>query len=82
MFKVGEVIKWRTPLEPMYSYGTILRIERDIVTVREMGYYQGRITGVYLRYIRKIKKGEVSTDGGSSKKYSKRSATETELQKS
>lgn len=76
MFKLGEIIKWRTPIEPICSYGEILNIERGVATVREIGgYYHGRVTGVYLRYIRKLNNKGGSRFGGSSKKYSKRSAT-------
>lgn len=73
MFKVGEAVRWRCPLDADYSYGYILEIKRSIATVLCTGYYIGCTTEVHLRYIEKVKGG--GTVGSNSKKYSKRSAT-------
>ena len=72
MFKVGDRVRWRAPLDADYSYGTIIAIKRGFATVMETGYYQGVITEVHIKYMEKLKRGGKSF--GSSKKYNKRSA--------
>ena len=79
MYKMGDMVRWRTPIEPMDSYGTLLSIKRGVATVREIGYYQGRVTAVPFKYIRKLKRKGGDRLGGSNEKYSKRSITETKL---
>ena len=37
MFKVGEIVRWMEPLDPVYSYGKILSIEHNLATLEEMG---------------------------------------------
>ena len=73
MYKVGELVKWREPLDADYSYGHIIEINRNLATVRCMGYYTGNINQVHFRYIRKVQKGGKGIGG--SKKRSKRSVT-------
>ena len=73
MFKVGEDVRWRCPLDADYSYGTILEINRSIATVEGSGYYAGKISEVHLRNIEKIERGGGCC--GSGKRCSKRSAT-------
>jgi hypothetical protein len=70
MVKVGEIVKWRCPLEEDYSYGTILKINKRVATIMGSGYYTGTITEVHLMYIEKIKRGGKKC--GNSKKYRKR----------
>lgn len=77
MFKVGEVVKWRSPLDADYSYGTILDIDRNIAVIAGSGYYTGLVTDVHMRYIRKLKRG--GRGFGSRKKYYKRAITQTKL---
>lgn len=72
MFKVGELVKFRNPLDADYSYGTIVEIDsRSVATILGSGYYTGVTTAVHLRYIEKAKRGGNGYGGG--KKYSKRS---------
>ena len=73
MFRAGELIKWRNPLDADYSYGTILEIKSSTAIVVGSGYYTGAITEVHLRYIEKAEKG--GKGFGNSKKYSKRSTS-------
>ena len=57
MFKVGEVVKWRCPLDPDYSYGTIVKVRPNSALIECTGYYKGLITGVPKMYIEKLKGG-------------------------
>lgn len=58
MYEVGELVKWRCPLDADYSYGTILEVNnRNVARVEGSGYYAGVITEVHLRYIEKVKRG-------------------------
>lgn len=69
MFEIGELVRWRTPLEADYSYGTILDIKRNLATLEGSGYYKGKITEVNLRYIEKLERG--GKGFGGCKKYCK-----------
>ena len=73
MFRVGEAVKWRCPLDAEYSYGTILKIKRRVAIVSGSGYYTGRVSEVHIRYIRKLERG--GGGYGAGKKYSKYSVT-------
>ena len=77
MFVVGEVVKWRLPLEEDYSYGTILKIYKKRALVIDSGYYAGKITEVQIRYLEKHKRG--GKGFGGSKEHSKRPATKSKL---
>lgn len=58
MYKIGDLIRWRSPLDADYSYGTLLSIDtRGVATIRCIGYYKGLIVVVHTRYIRGIKRG-------------------------
>ena len=58
MFKVGDSIKWQSPLDMDYSYGTILEINKAVATIRvTKGYHAGNLAEVHLRHIRKLKGG-------------------------
>lgn len=57
VFKIGEVIRWRSPLDADYSYGTILAIKRSVVIIAGTGYYTGLVIEVNRKYIRKLKRG-------------------------
>lgn len=72
VYEVGELVKWKSPLDSDYSYGYILEIKRNLATVIGTGYYSGVTTQIHLRYIDKAKKGGGGC--GRDKKYSKRSA--------
>lgn len=72
-YKVGELIKWREPIDEDYSYGHIVEVNRNIATIRCLGYYTGIITHVHIKYIRKVQKGGKRL--GSSKRHSKRTVT-------
>ncbi len=69
MIKVGEMVKWRCPLDEDYSYGTVLKIKDNLATVLGSGYYTGVITEVHLRSIEKLGKG--GNKVGGNKKYLK-----------
>lgn len=57
MAKAGDVVKWLSPLDEDYSYGTILKIKRGVATVRCSGYYDGVITEVPITSIKRLNKG-------------------------
>lgn len=71
MYTVGEQVKWMSPLDEDYSYGTIKEIKGRTAMVACSGYYAGVIARIPLKYIKKIEKG--GKGFGSSKKHSKRS---------
>lgn len=77
MYEVGELVRWRCPLDADYSYGTILSINKNIARVEGSGYYTGVITDVHFRYIEKLQRG--GGGFGLSKGNRKRSTTENEL---
>ena len=66
--KSGDLVKWMLPLDPDYSYGKIIEINRGVARVRHIGgYYDGKEIEVHLRYI--IKEGKES--GGKTKRRRK-----------
>lgn len=70
MYKKGDLVKWRSPLDADYSYGFFVESnKRNIATVIGCGYYTGFKFGVHLRYIEKVKKG--GNGFGGSEEYSK-----------
>ena len=69
MYKVGELVRWRNPLDADYSYGTIQEIKGNFVIVNGSGYYTGVATEVHIRYIEKARKG--GRGYGGSKKHCK-----------
>ena len=81
MYKAGERVRWRTPLDADYSYGTILEINRGIATVVGSGYYHGVISEIHIRHMEKLSRGGKKV-GSNSKKYSKRSTSKVKLQRS
>lgn len=72
MYKVGELIKWRSVRDEDYSYGYIKSMGRNVATVIGTGYYDGVEMLVSIRRMRKLKKGEGVSNGGSKGKNSKR----------
>lgn len=76
MYKVGELVKRRCPLDEDYSYGYILGVKRNVALVVGTGYYSRTTTKVHLKYIKKVRRGGGC---GQSKKYSKSSTTQIEL---
>lgn len=71
MFKRGELVRWRNPLDEDYSYGTLLERKGGWATILGSGYYTGITINVHIRYIEKARKG--GKGFGSGKKHSKRS---------
>ena len=69
MFKVGELVKWRCPQEPIDSDGYILSTNKKYAVIECTDYYAGMVVEVHLRYVRKIEEG--SKGFGSCKKYFK-----------
>lgn len=69
MFSVGELVKWRCPFDPVYSYGSIVELRKKWAVIECKDYYDGIIVEVHLRYLRKVKKG--GRGCGGSKKYTK-----------
>ena len=66
MFRVGDRVKWRNPLDADYSYGTIVEISGSYAKVEGTAYYTGIIMDVHL--------GCMERGGkrcGNSKKHSK-----------
>lgn len=51
--KSGDLVKWMLPLDPDYSYGKVLSINRGVARVVHIGgYYDGIELEVHLRYIK------------------------------
>ena len=69
MFRIGELVKWRCPQEPMYSYGVIVELRKRWAVIECRDYYDGLIVEVHLRYLRKVERG--GKGFGGSKKHSK-----------
>lgn len=63
-FKVGEVVRWMCPLDKEYSYGTIVELKKNKAIISYIGYYNGRLTEVHMRYIRKLERGGKGSGGG------------------
>lgn len=57
VYKIGEIVRWMEPLDHDYSYGKLLRIEKNRAIVEERGYYYGKISSIHLRYIRHMERG-------------------------
>lgn len=67
MFEVGDFVKWMEPLDHEYSYGKILRIERNRAFTEEIGgYYAGKVWCIHFRYIRKWERGRKGESKGCS----------------
>ena len=78
MVRVGEIVKWRYPLDADYNYGTVMEIKKSVALVMWSGYYAGVITEVALHRLEKAERGGKKV-GSNSKKYSKRSTSEIKL---
>ena len=57
MFSIGELVKWRCPQEPMFSYGIIIDFREKWVVIKCKDYYDGMIVEVHKRYVKKVKRG-------------------------
>jgi hypothetical protein len=57
LFNVGDLVKWRYPQEPMYSYGVVVGFRDKFVVIECRDYYTGMIVEVHKRYLKKVKKG-------------------------
>ena len=77
MFKVGERVRWRSPLDADYSYGTIVSLRYTLATVEGSGYYKGVLSEVHVRYIESMERGGKSFGGN--KKQRKRAITKSKL---
>ena len=66
---IGELVKWRHPQEPMFSFGIVIGYRDKFIVIECKDYYAGMIVEVPKRYIRKIERGGRAF--GRSKKYSK-----------
>lgn len=71
MYRVGELVKWMCPLDADYSYGTMLEIKRGTAKVVGSGYYEGIVTEVHLKYIKKHRKKGGAGFGSSCKRNHK-----------
>lgn len=80
VFKVGERVKWMSPLDEDYSYGTIVDLRRSTAIVEGSGYYKGHLSVVRIKDIEKLEKG--GGGFGSHKKHSKQSINKHKLQRS
>lgn len=70
MVRAGDRVKWMSPLDADYSYGTILEINKAVATVEvTIGYHARTIAEVHLKHIRKLKGGGEQV--GKCKKYRK-----------
>lgn len=78
MFEVGERVKWRSPLDADYSYGTVLEIKGKFAVVSGTGYYTGKISEIHTLHIETMERG--GGGYGARKKSHKRSATKRKLQ--
>ena len=55
--KVGDKVKWMCPLDHDYTYGKILAINKNIVTIKGLGLYKYITADVHKRYIVKLTGG-------------------------
>ena len=69
MYEVGELIRWRSPLDEDYSYGYIVEMRKKYAVVQGTGYYTGSLALIHTRNIERIQRGGDSS--GRSKKYIK-----------
>lgn len=67
MYKIGELIRWQSPLDEDYSYGYIVEIRKKYVVVLGTGYYTGSLALVHIRSLEK----RGGDSNGRSKKYIK-----------
>lgn len=77
MYKIGELIRWRSPLDEDYSYGYIVEMRKKYAVVQGTGYYTGSLALVHIKNIKRLEEGGESD--GRSKKHNKRSTTQIEL---
>ena len=64
MFNIGDLVKWRYPQEPMFSYGIIKDFRERWAVIECKDYYAVMIVEVHKRYLRQVKRG-VGAFGGS-----------------
>ena len=69
MYRVGERVRWCSPLDADYSYGTIVSVHNNLAVVMGSGYYTGVTTEVHLRYVERAVRG--GKGFGNHKKHSK-----------
>ena len=62
MYEVGELVKWRCPLDADYSYGYIVEIKRNLATVIGTGYYSGVTTEARTHKLLPHKHSGVTTE--------------------
>lgn len=63
MYRAGELVRWKCPLDADYSYGYVVEVKRGLVTVIGTGYYSGVTTEVHIKYIEKVKRGGGNSGG-------------------
>lgn len=56
MLKVGELIRWRSPLDADYSYGTVVAVQKAYVIIRSKGYYEGLEVKVHISDVERHKR--------------------------
>lgn len=65
----GDLVKWMEPFDYDYHYGTVVSMDGVTVTVRGTNFYAGKELHVHLKYIRRVKPGEMRAGHGRSQKY-------------
>ena len=53
MYEIGELIRWRSPLDEDYSYGYIVEVGNKYAVVSGTGYYKNSLALVHLKNIEK-----------------------------
>ena len=57
MLKVGDTVKWMSPLDHDYLYGKIVDIRGYFAIIRGIGLYRNITAEVHFKYIEKIAGG-------------------------
>lgn len=78
MLRVGDIVKWMSPLDHDYLYGKIVSINRGMATVKGIGLYKSITEEVHIKYIRKLTGGK---GDGICKRNNKLLTTKRKLQK-
>ena len=54
MLKVGDLVKWMSPLDHDYLYGKIVSIHNCIAIIKGVGLYECVTAEVHVKYVKKI----------------------------
>lgn len=67
MLKVGDTVKWMSPLDHDYYYGKIISVGGRFAIIKGIGLYEHTTARVRCRYIKRIAGGR--NCGGGKRDY-------------